>query len=56
MVYIIRVRKPGKTDSELVDVVAPDFATASMMLAANWPYIELIKLEGSYVEGMKGTA
>ena len=56
MVYVIRVRKPGKENSELVDVCAPNFAIASMMLASEYPYIELIELEGSYVEGTQGTA
>ena len=56
MVYVIKVRKPGQTEPELLEVVAPDFGTAIVLLASEWKGIELIKLEGSYAEGTRGTA
>lgn len=56
MVYIIEVRVPGEPAVRLVEIPAPSFHTAVMMLASWQPGIHVIKLHGSYIEGSKGFA
>ena len=56
MVYIVEVLVPGEQVPRIVEVPAPSFHLAAIILAAQWPRVHLIKLHGSYVEGTQGLA
>ncbi len=56
MVYCFKVLKSSSTGPEIEEAAAPDILRASQILADRWPRIQLIKLEGMYPEGQKGTA
>ena len=55
-IYCIRVRVPGETEDVVMEIQAPDLATALMILASEFPGIHIVQFVGSYLPGMKGEA
>lgn len=55
-IYCIRVRVPGESEDVVMELAAPDLATALMVLASEFPGIHIVKYIGSYIPGMEGTA
>ena len=56
MVYRIEVLVPGEQETRIVEVPAPNFTTAVMILGQRWPRVHLKKLHSSYVEGTQELA
>jgi len=56
MIYILKVRKPWAIEDELVEITAPDFYIATIIVAINDPGTHIVEYVGSYVEGSKGEA
>jgi len=51
MIYVLRCRKPGETQTVVEEVEAPEFDVAVKVLAKKWPGIELVTFIGTYAGG-----
>jgi len=51
MIYVLRCRKPGETQTIIEEIEAPEFDVAVKVLAKKWPGIELITFIGTYAGG-----
>ena len=51
--YVFTVIKPGATQEEIVEVFAPSYIKAIMMMAAAWPNVHVVKHLGIAAKGGK---
>ena len=49
--YVFKVRKPGATVPEIVEIYAPSLIKAVMMMAAAWPGVHVIEHMGIAAKG-----
>jgi len=44
--YIIEVRRRGEAQDEIMEIPAPNFMIAAMMLATQFPGVQIVRLVG----------